>query len=386
MRQHFSIHRWALSLVVLAGLALSLPLPPAKVKAASAGEPPTARPPRDAAALERLVKYAKSEGITFVVSIKELAKACEEQQAKGAHVSQYLRRLKNLNILFGFAILKNDIVLLGINNPARPHLYLDDLAHTIQAVWNDRVPKCSLEPDEKHADVQRCVIGGVPSASAFADSLIAGDYVMKQLAMGTIKSRLPGLKSFFDLAVANQKKNPGSVPSQMNRWWFTRPPIDVHRTVVVDEKIVLLTKNPVVVLTEREVAGKKWGTGETGAEAQDFAITLTFHLNPLADTYPAIGRLMALFQLHDLVFHIRKFVKSADDLPGKDFWINRYRSPYKGPPLTLPTLTRTIDLDDGRLRLSCSGGVDMAPMKASSVSRVASADGVLRRWLQGDSR
>jgi hypothetical protein len=330
------------------------------------------RPPVDAASLERWLRYCKEEGVPCTLSLARLARECAAAQDERGRLPGYLARLRGLNAFVGFAITEDDVLLLGVRDESRQPLYVDDVVHTIRAAWLGTTPVCSLEPDETDPGRQVCYIAGVARASFLADSILAADIRMKIVSLGLIR---PGVKvpSFVDLVVERRKRDPDAPGGpEANRWWFTCPPWDVPRTVAINhDRVVLLTKNPVVIRTEKAAGGgKKWGTGETSPAAEAFAVAFTYHLGALAQEYPEIDRLLLLFRLRDLAVHLRHFLKGRA-LPGGRYWLEGYRSNFQGPPESMRSLERQARFraGDNAVTLKVTGGVRMAARPPKTIDR-----------------
>jgi hypothetical protein len=233
--------------------------------------------------------------------------------------------------------------------------------------------------------------------------MIIADYTMKKIAQGF----LPGLgvASYLDRKAAalfspqapqgeQPQEHPQQAPQQprqaprneINRFWFTRSPKDTApRSVILAEDedshaadLVLLFRNPVVVLTEQQVNGK-FGTGAIGAEAEEFAGDFTKNMGPLSRKYGSIGALLSLYSLLDVMLHLR--VVGKMDPPEMGFWLHKLKTKSKGPPASVPSLWRYAwSAQDNTLReLYVTGGVRMPLSLEQKAVKIELADGLVPR-------
>jgi hypothetical protein len=319
------------------------------------------RAPRGVRSFQDFLKRCDAESIPYKLSLRELAEECEKEQRLSGRMPRRARRLYDLNVLFGLEIdaKNNDVLLLGLHDPDQALLDIDDIATAIRAVWGGQTPMCSLDPDTDPS-VQKCVVRGVPRNSRFADVMLAADYRMKEIAIGLHDPNLPDLRSWPDLLRSNPNLlRPGA--RQRNRWWFTTDPEPRPRTILFDDRVCLLTHNPVVVLSEEEVDGV-FGTGKVAPEGAEFATSFTRRLLALAKKEESIAALLQVYRLIDLFVHIKAILPRDMSLPGRDYWEEEYRSRWPTVPRTMPSLTRKIRIEEsGRfVELNIRGGVRIA--------------------------
>jgi hypothetical protein len=337
---------------------------------AAADGAPSPRNPRDVASLEALIETARRDRVPFRLSLADLARDSAAAERAGG-LTKKLRQMRGFNWVYGFALdrASGDVLLLGFHDPARPPLDVDCWVSALRAVWAGKEPFCSLDPDPDPR-YQKSVIGGIDWESRAAAVLIAADYAMKSIALGQEDPGIPGLRSWVDRVADNRRDGEAS---QMCRWWFSKPTSPVPHTLVVDGDVVVLTRNPVLLKTEL-ARGKQFGTGQTSPEAEAFAADFTRGLPALAARYPSIARLLALYRLVDLAAHLKHFLSEADlPLPGQDYWLTGYRSPYPGPPRQVPSLTRQLTFAeaDRRIEMKVTGGVRIGlELDSSAFQRV----------------
>src|SRR5262249_8099018 len=156
---------------------------------------------------------------------------------------------------------------------------------------------------------------------------------------GLLNPHLPGLESWFDQVIRRLKRAPDVKFRQLNRWWFSRPMKEEPRTLLLDEEgeVVLLYRNPVVLLTEQNIDGK-FGTEAVAPEAVRFAEQFTSKMPALGKKVRSIGKLLVLYRLLDLAVHLRAVGNVYPPYP--EFWTTEYRSPFSGPPKKKKSLTR----------------------------------------------
>jgi len=339
----------------------------------------------------RFVSRCEREGREFRLSLGRLARDAARLQQQG-DLPEEIGTLRGFNWFIGFAIDRehDDVILLAMHDPAKPPIDIDCLATAIWAVATGETPACSLDPDPDPA-YQKAVVLGVERRSRWAETMIAADYDMKQIAQGLVDT--PVVRSYAGRkaeALSRGRRTEGSTES--NRWWFTRTEKDSspRSIILADGKspgsadLVLIHKNPVVLLTEKQIDGE-FGTGATSREAEQFADSFTSNMDKIGCRYPSIGELLALYRLLDVMVHLRVLGRVAP--PGEEFWLHSYRNRFEGPPEKLPTLTRTLEWSGrrGRVvyqhRMEVHGGVRMPMNLAARTIRSESSINLVRQIL-----
>jgi hypothetical protein len=360
------------------------------------------KPPVDGPSLARFVEFCERHHYEYRLSLKQLGRDAAAGQRKGT-IPYPVQRLRDFNWFFGFCIENRepggDVLLLGVHDPGRPALDIGQLATAIEAVAGRREPSCSLEPAADQS-WQQSIVRGVPWQTRWAQVMISADYEMKGIAQGFHPAF--GVPSYVERKAAalmqsqapqgGQQMQP-QMPSQQqpqaketNRWWFTRSAKDdAPRSVVLAEgsegrgaDLVILFRNPVVLMTEQEVNGK-FGTGVVGTEAEGFATDFTTHMEQIGHRYSSIGSLLSLFRLLDIMLHLR--VVGQVEPPEMQFWLHEYRSKSKGPPAYVPSLWRYCwYAQDNALReIWVTGGVRMPLRLNTAAVKVDQAHGLKRR-------
>jgi hypothetical protein len=355
-------------------------------------------PPVDSRSLEAFIISCTSRQVEYRLSLKQLAREAVAGQRNG-RIPKDVRTFYGMNWFFGFAVINregdSDVLLLGMRDPRSPALDIDCLATAIQAVARGSEPMCSLDPSGDRR-FQQSVIRGVPWDSRFARVMIQADYTMKKISQGFLTVR--GVPSYFDRKAeafalprfaerapeSNEAKGPDS--KETSRFWFTRDASDtVPRGVIITKAsdgksadVLILFRNPVVLLTEKQVDGK-FGTGKVGAEAEWFAKDFTANMARLGREYPSIGELLALYRLLAVMLHLR--VVGRMEPPGLDFWLHEYKADCKGPPKLVPSLWRYGWLEEGNVRheLWVEGGVKMPLSLDPAAVKIDEAHGLKRR-------
>jgi len=142
--------------------------------------------------------------------------------------------------------------------------------------------------------------------------------------------------------------------------------------------LVILFRNPVVLMTEREVDGK-FGTGAIATEAEGFATDFTANMEQIGRRYSSIGALLSLYRLLDLMFHVHVIGKVEP--PALQFWLREYKSKCKGPPARVPSLRRYCWFREGNSlhELYVAGGVRMPISLRKSAVKLAASHGLKER-------
>jgi hypothetical protein len=132
---------------------------------------------------------------------------------------------------------------------------------------------------------------------------------------------------------------------ETNRWWFSRGNDEEPRSAILaranggQPSLVIFRRNPIILLTEKQVSGK-FGSGAESSEAKSFAADFTAYMNRLGRQYDDIGQRLHLYRLLDVMLHIKEVAEV--DPPGLDFWVDGYKTDFRGPPEKLPTLSRDV--------------------------------------------
>ncbi|MCY2989213.1 MAG: DUF1598 domain-containing protein, partial [Planctomycetota bacterium] len=151
---------------------------------------------------------------------------------------------------------------------------------------------------------QEITFTGIPTDSNFARVLVAGDYRMKQLAMGLDRAPIPGLPSFLERLKA---KN-GLPGNAMPRWWLACNYEPLARS---EDRLVWQLRGPgVKAMTEDELvdrsSGQVQGTGKADPIAKAWADRLTEKYEELAKKdriFTEVRNLMDMSVVAALIAH-----------------------------------------------------------------------------------
>jgi hypothetical protein len=356
------------------------------------------KPPTNAKEFRKFIYKCSKEGFEYRLSLKRLAREMESiQRDKQVYheghgilemVEAYDRPALKLsgqqvvgfedphfcygfNVFFGFVVTSRDdggdVILLGMHDSTRSPMDADHVATAVRVTSRPGLePACSLDPIKNNPGFQKSVVLGVPWESRWAECMLAADYRMKALAMGLTLDRrvLP----YAHRRALTVQRNPGQSEGngETNRFWFTRAASDTRpRSLILAQgpgrrsaDALLMTRNEVVLLTEKEMSGQ-FGTGQKSDDAVSFAADFTADLERIGVRYPSIGDLLSIFGLLDLLVHVRLVGRA--DIPGEDFWTERYRTCSTGPPKRYRTLDREVVFGTRRRAYSfgVTGGVQM---------------------------
>lgn len=323
---------------------------PKAVPKVASSDGPTPRPPALPAApasgvdpfapLQQFLARCGESKHPCRLSLKKLAADCARSQQDGALPAE-LRYLRGFTWFVGYLVDEeaDDVILLGINDPARPPLDIDCLASAIKCAYSHSVPYCSLEPTPDGA-FKKAIVKGVPWNTRWAEVMIFADDDMGRVARGYRDPQIKGLKTWrkhFREVLSTLGEEREGAPSEIvntrriweNRFWYNFDS-KVRRAVADDAgKLVYLYRNPLRLSTEQKVDGE-YGSGKTTESARRFVREFTEHLDEVAQHYPNIAELQGLYRLYDLMRHLCEVSKA--DPPALSYWTEVYEHCYQGPP------------------------------------------------------
>jgi len=244
----------------------------------------------------------------------------------------------------------HDVILIGNSAPSLPTLHLDDFAVILQNVWsNDTPPFCSLEPNSKDlmemrqilnrrnlgndddwldkiekdlADVrrdwhaQKVIFKGIPQNSHHAQIMLDADYHMKRVTLGLLT--VPDVTSYLDRFIAFKRQSVptdvmNNAPFSAARFWFHIHSFDAKDSSMVpyphfetSDRIVVLDKCQVVLLTEKQLTGGKGemiGTNEPDVLANTFA-------QEFSDQYPKLVSMQTSYAMLEQLFRLNALVRA----------------------------------------------------------------------------
>jgi hypothetical protein len=310
------------------------------------------------------------------LSLKILQKRLKACQTNNC-CSEVVLQLAGLTKVIGYVEdeANHDLILVGQVDDALPPLHLEDFIVAMRNAFlkysevrgNTRYysnPGCSIDPDEKVLkklqEVGKQILGsssditangiqewhrtcqqsqnvrvlGIPFDTHFAFVMVKADYDMKRLVDGSDSLDLAGFVGLTDMTLEMAKSDilngrPVSIPMfSMNRFWFY-PGENLYRE---DEKVVVIDKCEVVLLTEEEHLTRTGGVAGKGCPdplAQKFADNFTAQYTGIAMKRPIYAELKGLFRFVALA-KITKFKNSLAE-SGLDLGymmnLNGYRIP-----------------------------------------------------------
>ena len=138
------------------------------------------------------------------------------------------------------------------------------------------------------------VVFGTPHESSIAFKLVAADYAMKMIAIGTVRSPVRAIKSYVDTVPLT-----GAGRTLFQRWWFVPVAGIVSRSE--DGTVWSLADRRVQLLGESDRTARRFGDrpANTGQDRWNrlFARRFTDHFPELARRAPVFGELENVFDL-----------------------------------------------------------------------------------------
>jgi len=211
-----------------------------------------------------------------------------------------------------------EISLVGLVEAGKSPIPLDALVVALRAVYSGpgASPYISLDPDPLHPlGAQRVRIGGIPAelrSTAFVQTLIRADYLMKRIALGRVQPKVAGFKRWTDILAEGDYGR-----KSRSRLWLSplaAPVSDVLVTHRGTEEAVLFESHVQVQAEEMvDVGAHLAGTGSTTRDTDLAADQYTQHFDALAQEFPEFAALEQVFDLCKLATALRAFrVHSAD--------------------------------------------------------------------------
>ncbi|MCW3055351.1 MAG: hypothetical protein JWN14_4521, partial [Chthonomonadales bacterium] len=211
-----------------------------------------------------------------------------------------------------------EISLVGLVETGKSPIPLDALVVALRALYPGPVasPYISLDPDPVHPiGAQKVRIGGIPAElrnTAFVQTLISADYLMKRIALGKVQPKVAGFKRWTDILAEGDYGR-----KSRSRLWLSplaAPVSDVLVTHRGTEEAVLFESHVQVEAEEMvEVGAHLAGTGSTTRDTDLAADQYTQHFDALAQEFPEFAALEQVFDLCKLATAWRAFgVHSAD--------------------------------------------------------------------------
>lgn len=251
-----------------------------------------------------------------------------------------------------------DLIIVGRVDRSAPPITLDDLVVAIRALWIHKAwPLVSIDKTPDTAATGKQVVrfeGGI-AHTHFGNDTVAGDVVLKKLALDMLPTEVWGLRSYFALSAeaATTSADSNQVAA---RFWF----VPLSAAFATRDGVVAITDLRVGVRTQ--VVSINGQPVERGSQVRDelgdrFAGALTEHWDALSAAYPEVRRLRALFD----VVAVARGIQSLPSAPPLDYWLRQYAVPRVATPTEYPLLKRSAPVTGprGPATLQVDGGVEL---------------------------
>jgi tetratricopeptide (TPR) repeat protein len=246
------------------------------------------------------------------VSLKSLVARAEVYKSDWGNLPDDLRWPASITRIHGFAIIGDDILMIGKLEPGAPILGIDDLIVGVQSVWKENVtPVVSLDPDPANIEGDPNVrIQGVADDSEFALTMLEADYAMKKIMAGVDPIDVPGYRTLKETLSETDR-------TFMSRFWLypVQPRVGDIRVSSDTSSSVFI--GAVRVLSEEMLNLKEGlvGTGQTFLPAEEAADSFTTSYDAIAIKRPIFKRLQLLFDvvLMARIWHVRGLQSSLLD-------------------------------------------------------------------------
>jgi hypothetical protein len=291
---------------------------------------------------------------------------------------------------------RNDWILFGEENPARPPIPMDALAIAVQAIrLHLEAPGIDIRPDQNghhdHGTSQQVQYFGGVAGTVVGMWFFRFDYWMKRTSLGQESVQIPGMTAYWHRSVealeGEIKTCDGTRDGQWirsNRYWLCADEFEA----IEGNNTLAFQRTPLRVLAESlsgrggsAPAGKSPCTsrGTDDPLATEFANQLTKHLADLT-------RIVPVFEIEDFAKLMAGFMWLTEQDPYRDLrpWLNAALVPVE-TPTEASTLSMQATREHSVMklgtssihqhRLELSGGVLVAP----SLSRARAGDNSL--WL-----
>jgi hypothetical protein len=218
-----------------------------------------------------------------------------------------------------------DVILVGIKDPTRAKLTLDDFVVALRARFiHNQWPLVSIDPTDETKETNRQIVRfeGDIEGTQFGEDLFEADFRLKKIGMGLLPAGIPNLKTYWDLAMEKAKKKADASHKICSRFWF----YPVLPSVTVREDVVSIKGLKVGVFTEvlsAEIDGKRIEDLSTFQDetGEIFAKGVSDNFEQLARVHPSFLRLQGLDELVALT----KAIEEMEEKPDLSFWLKEYR-------------------------------------------------------------
>ena len=262
--------------------------------------------------------------------------------------------IQNLTTLTGayYDLERNELVLLGINEPGLPKLRMDDFVIALKAIYSNDYPAVSIDPGENE-NAMVVSYWGNTETTHFGQVMFEADRLLKTLSMGrdnvtgqSVSSKVPGFQTYIKRSISNYSS------SKQNNVWF-RMWFEPEKTTVLttkDKQSILLDSPAMIAQTE--YLPPNYGNDPN---ANDFVAHINENFAAYESEYPVLHELKQLEQW----LLIAKWMRDSDipiDFSSLDLFVNeKFETPSETPTITV---TETFVSGDYLISLGLFGGVD----------------------------
>ncbi len=256
----------------------------------------------------------------------------------------------------------SDWVLIGEREAKTPALTLDDLVVAVRAgfIHRTRFPGVTIDPrgGADGATIQDVKFFGGVEDTAFGQTCLDADFLMKKIGMKLELLPIEGLLTYFDLAVKEALES-GTLPEIMSRFWYVP---SLNKSNVVDGVVILDQFHSGIsteVLSAR-VGGEK--VENLAAfyfrPSSEFARSFEVHYQEISMERPVFARLEALAKLSGLAAALQ----AVPRIPDFSYWLTEYPVALVKTPAELAVIEQKGDGKVPGLRVQ--GGVQMLSIAA----------------------
>lgn len=282
--------------------------------------------------------------------------------------------------------VRDDLILIGRQNPDRPPLQLDDFVVALQSANQQGIesPGVSIDPDTTsfRKDHHVRYFGGVEGTN-FGRICYEADYLMKRMSAGTEPTGVQEVVGNWDRRLERARSGDSPDYRYSLRMWFQPDSVTVAYSsdalVLYEARMVLhpdfqpVDYNPRLPLPKTLRRIKE--------EEERFARDVTEHYDRLSSVHPVFYELESAFKLYALANEMRRL----GHLPDLSYWIGEHRI----APVQTPKRARLVKQGEAGLAygLQHLGGIWLKVLarRIRSGDPVAYADAALRARPPGNS-